>query len=67
MKKLSLALLIALGLQLPAFSQYFQQEVNYNIDVSLNDKEQSAEVTAKYKTLIDALGGADLNIKNAKK
>ena len=33
----------------------------------LNDKEQSEEVNAKYKALIDALGGADLNIKNIKK
>ena len=33
----------------------------------LNDKEQTAEVTAKYQTLIDALGGADLNIKNTQK
>jgi K(+)-stimulated pyrophosphate-energized sodium pump len=31
----------------------------------LNDKEQPAEVTAKYKAFIDALGGIDLNIKNS--
>jgi hypothetical protein len=31
--------------------------------LTLNDKEQTAEVTAKYKALIDALGGADLNLK----
>ncbi len=35
--------------------------------LSLNDKELTADVTAKYKALIDALGGADLNIKNSKK
>ena len=41
MKKLSVALLITLGLSFPAFPQYWQQQVNYNIDVSLNDKEHS--------------------------
>ena len=49
---------------------------NYSLSLSkgkltLNDKEQTAEVTAKYKVQIDALGdalgGADLNIKNTKK
>ncbi len=35
--------------------------------LNLNDKELTAEVTAKYQTLIDALGGADLNIKNTQK
>jgi K(+)-stimulated pyrophosphate-energized sodium pump len=35
--------------------------------LSLNDKEQSEEVNTKYKTLIDSLGSADLNIKNIKK
>ena len=33
--------------------------------LTLNDKEQTAEITAKYKALIDALEGADLNIKNS--
>ena len=33
--------------------------------LTLNDKEQTAEKMAKYKALIDALGGADLNIKNS--
>jgi K(+)-stimulated pyrophosphate-energized sodium pump len=45
---------------------------NYSLSLSkgkltLNDKEQTAEVTAKYKSLIDALGSADLNIKNTRK
>jgi K(+)-stimulated pyrophosphate-energized sodium pump len=45
---------------------------NYSLNLSkgkltLDDKEQSAETTAKYKTLIDALGGADLNLKNTNK
>ena len=35
--------------------------------LTLNDKEQTVEITAKYKALIDALGGADLNIKNTNK
>jgi K(+)-stimulated pyrophosphate-energized sodium pump len=35
--------------------------------LTLNDKEQPAEVTAKYKALIDALGGVDLNLKNTQK
>jgi len=35
--------------------------------LTLNDKEQSEEVNAKYKALIDALGSADLNIKNINK
>ncbi|HNK30417.1 MAG TPA: sodium/proton-translocating pyrophosphatase, partial [Ferruginibacter sp.] len=33
----------------------------------LDEKEQTADVVAKYKSLIDALGNADLNIKNTKK
>ncbi|HEX2683980.1 MAG TPA: sodium/proton-translocating pyrophosphatase, partial [Ferruginibacter sp.] len=32
--------------------------------LTINDKEQTEEVNAKYKSLIDALGGVDLNIKN---
>ena len=45
---------------------------NYSLGLSkgkltLNDKEQTAEITAKYKALIDALGGVDLNIKNTNK
>ncbi len=45
---------------------------NFSLAVSkgvltLNDQEQTAEVTSKYKTLIAALDGADLNIKNTKK
>lgn len=41
MKKLPVVLLIALCSQLTAFSQYWQQQVNYTIDVSLNDKEHT--------------------------
>jgi len=32
---------MALSSQLTAFSQYWQQQVNYNIEVSLNDKEHT--------------------------
>ena len=35
--------------------------------LTLNNKEQAAEVTAKYKTFTDALDGADLNIMNTQK
>lgn len=35
--------------------------------LTLNDKEQTTEVTAKYQALINGLDGADLNIKNTKK
>jgi K(+)-stimulated pyrophosphate-energized sodium pump len=35
--------------------------------LTLNDKEQTAEVAAKYKGLIDALGSAELKIENKKK
>jgi K(+)-stimulated pyrophosphate-energized sodium pump len=35
--------------------------------LSLDGKEQTAEVIAKYKALIDALGGAELNIKASEK
>lgn len=31
------------GLQLTSFSQYWQQKVNYTIDVTLNDKEKALE------------------------
>ncbi|MGZ8551583.1 MAG: M1 family metallopeptidase, partial [Chitinophagaceae bacterium] len=41
MNKLSVVLLLALSSQLAAFSQYWQQQVNYTIDVSLNDKEHT--------------------------
>ena len=34
--------------------------------LTLNDKEQTAEIQARYQSLIDALGTADLNIKNTK-
>ena len=42
MKKLHRSsVLSAQSSQLSAFSQYWQQEVNYTIDVSLNDKEHT--------------------------
>ncbi|MBC7873234.1 MAG: M1 family metallopeptidase, partial [Ferruginibacter sp.] len=41
MKKFLFFLLLANSLQLTAFSQYWQQQVNYTIDVSLNDKEHT--------------------------
>ena len=34
--------------------------------LTLNDKVQSEEVTSRYRVLIDALGGVDLNLKNNK-
>ena len=43
MRKLIFFLLIAHSSQLTAFSQYWQQQVNYTIDVSLNDKEHSLD------------------------
>lgn len=41
MRKIVLFLLTATSLHLTAHSQYWQQEVNYNIEVSLNDKDHS--------------------------
>ena len=41
LRKLFFFLLLAHSSQLTAFSQYWQQQVNYTIDVSLNDKEHS--------------------------
>jgi hypothetical protein len=43
LRKIIFLLLLALGSQLTAFSQYWQQEVNYTIDVSLNDKEHTLD------------------------
>ena len=45
---------------------------NYTLSIkkgklSLDGVEQKDDVIAKYKTLIDALGGADINIKNTNK
>jgi hypothetical protein len=41
MKRIILSVLIVIGLQLTAFSQYWQQQVDYKIDVSLNDKNHT--------------------------
>ncbi len=43
LRKFILLLLIITGLNFSAFSQYWQQQVNYTIDVSLNDKEHSLD------------------------
>ena len=43
LRKLIFFLLIALSTQLTAFSQYWQQQVNYRIDVSLNDKDHALD------------------------
>lgn len=43
MRKFILVLLIANSSWQTAFSQYWQQEVNYSIDVSLNDKDHSLD------------------------
>ena len=41
LKKSIFLLLIAISLRLIAFSQYWQQQVNYKIDVSLNDQNNT--------------------------
>src|SRR5688572_937910 len=43
LRKFSFLLLAALGSQPAAFPQYWQQEVNFIIDVSLNDKEHTLD------------------------
>ncbi|MCW3120497.1 MAG: family metallopeptidase [Chitinophagaceae bacterium] len=43
MKKIFLILLTAFGSQLTAFSQYWQQQVNYVIGVTLNDKDHTLD------------------------
>ena len=43
MRKLFFFLLLTLATWLSAFSQYWQQQVNYTIDVSLNDKEHTLD------------------------
>ncbi len=47
MRKLILFLLVTSGSKFTAFSQYWQQEVNYTIDVSLNDKEHELDAFEK--------------------
>ena len=49
-KKLTLSLLIILSVNLSA-QNYFQQEVNHNIDVELNDKNHTliAEQIIEYR------------------
>ncbi len=47
LRKFAFFLLVALGSQLAAFSQYWQQQVNYTIDVSLNDKEHTLDAFEK--------------------
>lgn len=46
MKKLSFFLFICCW-QLPAFSQYWQQRIDYTIDVRLNDKEKTLDAFEK--------------------
>lgn len=50
MRKFIFFLLVANGSQLTAFSQYWQQNVNYTIQVALNDKNHSLKgmVTIEY-------------------
>ena len=43
LRKLIFFLLIAQSSQVTAFSQYWQQQVNYTIDVSLNDKDHALD------------------------
>ena len=47
MRKFIFFLLAAFCSQLAAFSQYWQQQVNYTIDVSLNDKEHTLDAFEK--------------------
>lgn len=47
MRKTILVLLILFCCQLSTYSQYWQQQVNYTIDVSLNDKENSLDAFEK--------------------
>lgn len=46
LRKLTI-LLLANGLQFAAFSQYWQQKVDYTIDVNLNDKEKTLDAFEK--------------------
>jgi len=41
LRKFIFLLLLIIAIQLTAYSQYWQQQVNYTIDVSLNDKEHT--------------------------
>ncbi|MEO5592513.1 MAG: M1 family metallopeptidase [Chitinophagaceae bacterium] len=43
MSKSTFSLIVALALSVTAYPQYWQQQVNYIIDVSLNDKEHTLE------------------------
>ena len=43
MRKISILLFFTLAIQFTSFSQYWQQQVNYTIDVSLNDKEHTLD------------------------
>jgi hypothetical protein len=47
MKKISFLLSAMLLLHFISFSQYWQQEVNYNIDVALNDKDNTLKALEK--------------------
>ena len=47
MKKFFLLLLLCSGCWLSVFSQYWQQEVNYRIDVSLEDKDHTLDGFAR--------------------
>jgi len=42
-RKIIILFLTVLGIQFSAFSQYWQQEVNFTIDVSLNDKNHTLD------------------------
>ena len=47
MRKLIVLLLTVTSSALTAFSQYWQQEVNYTMDVSLNDNEHTLDAFEK--------------------
>ncbi|HWC52233.1 MAG TPA: M1 family metallopeptidase [Chitinophagaceae bacterium] len=47
MRKILISLLVAHSLFLSAFAQYWQQQVNYTIDVTLNDKDNTLDAFEK--------------------
>lgn len=47
MRKILVSLLIAHSFCLKAFTQYWQQQVNYSIDVTLNDKDNTLDAFEK--------------------
>src|SRR5678815_3539799 len=59
MRKFIFLCLVAQSLQLAALAQYWQQEVNYNIDASLNDKNHTIKGFLKLDYTNNAPGKLD--------